>query len=138
MADRRFTCDEVPGEVFEAADVDQAARAVCDVLGTFPVGVGSQYQDGRIEGDYTEAPDVEATWFVDPPYDNRAGRRYRCQPGSFEALGAWCRERRGQVIATDTTEATWLPFRPLGIGAGFGQKNRASGSTEAVWSSDDP
>lgn len=90
-----------------------------------------------IEGDYTDAPDLEATWFVDPPYDNRAGRRYRFQPASFAALGEWCRSRRGQVIATDTTEATWLPFRPLGIGAGFGQKNRASGSTEAVWTSDD-
>jgi len=86
-----------------------------------------------IEGDYSQAPDVEATWFVDPPYDNRAGRRYRQQPASFADLGAWCRQRRGQVIATDTTAATWLPFQPLGVAAGFGQRNHASGSEEAVW-----
>ena len=28
-----------------------------------------------IEGDYTLAPDIEATWFVDPPYSGAVGRR---------------------------------------------------------------
>jgi hypothetical protein len=66
-----------------------------------------------IEGDYTDAPDVEATWFIDPPYDNKAGRYYPCQPDSFEALGAWCRGRRGSVIVCEQAGADWLPFAPL-------------------------
>lgn len=66
---------------------------------------------------YEEIPDeVEATWFVDPPYSNKAGRRY--PDGShkldFEHLGAWCRARRGQVIVCEAEGADWLPFKPFG------------------------
>lgn len=66
-----------------------------------------------IEGDYTAAPSVEATWFIDPPYQE-AGRLYVHGPKSidFASLGAWCRERRGQVIACENAGATWLPFVP--------------------------
>lgn len=81
-----------------------------------------------IEGDYSSAPDVRATWFVDPPYSvsrnarysGRAspdlrpvGDRYRCKASNidFEKLGAWCREREGQTIVCEGQGATWLPFR---------------------------
>jgi len=66
-----------------------------------------------IEGDYTEAPDIEATWFIDPPYNNDAGRRYGQQPDSFAALGEWCRTRKGSVIVCEQKGADWLPFQPL-------------------------
>jgi hypothetical protein len=53
-----------------------------------------------IEGAYTLAPDMPATWFVDPPYNNAAGRHYK--HGStgldYSALGSWCRTRQGQSI----------------------------------------
>jgi hypothetical protein len=63
-----------------------------------------------IEGDYREAPDIEATWMVDPPYQTKAGSYYPEQPDSHAALGEWCKARRGQVIACDQVGADWLPW----------------------------
>lgn len=86
-----------------------------------------------IEGDYTEAPDIEATWFVDPPYNNKAGSHYPCgcDKIDFDALGQWCRQRRGQVIACENEGATCLPFRPFAqLRRGL---NKPEGSREAIW-----
>ena len=67
-----------------------------------------------IEGDYRKAPDKRATWFVDPPYQaQRLRNMYGEQIHDYYGLGQWCRERRGQVIACDTTEADWLPFEAV-------------------------
>lgn len=75
-----------------------------------------------IEGDYTEAPNLRATWFIDPPYwvpEHQRGRRrgdgYAMSASEidFDALGAWCQTRRGQTIVCEQDGATWLPFRPL-------------------------
>jgi hypothetical protein len=65
------------------------------------------------EGSYETAPDVEATWFVDPPYGDK-GKFYRVGFNDFPALGRWCRERTGTVIACEGPGADWLPFEPLG------------------------
>lgn len=65
------------------------------------------------EGQYSAAPDVEATWFVDPPYGDK-GRYYRVQFNDFPALGSWCRTRSGLLIACEGPGADWLPFEPLG------------------------
>ena len=68
-----------------------------------------------IEGDYTDAPDIEATWFIDPPYQYRGGRKY--PQGSdaidYTRLAEWCQTRRGQVIVCEAEPADWLPFRHL-------------------------
>ncbi len=61
-------------------------------------------------GSYTDAPDVPATWFVDPPYQTKAGRHYRHSDVDHAALGRWCRQRLGQVIACDQEGADWLPW----------------------------
>jgi site-specific DNA-adenine methylase len=68
-----------------------------------------------IEGDYTAAPDVEATWFIDPPYQKVTSADYTQNRTAidFSDLGAWCRSRRGQVIVCEGTGADWLPFRPF-------------------------
>ncbi len=82
-----------------------------------------------IEGDYSMAPDIEATWFIDPPYQPHADKRTSRRTGSpqgmgyapgcdsssldFDALGAWCRSRQGQVLAVEQAGANWLPFVPL-------------------------
>jgi hypothetical protein len=64
--------------------------------------------------DYKELPDVEATWFVDPPYSNIAGGRYRTGSGlDYGELADWVRSRKGQVIVCENAGANWLPFRPL-------------------------
>lgn len=84
-----------------------------------------------IEGDYTESPDVEATWFVDPPYQV-AGRHYvhGCRGIDYAALAAWCRARRGQPIVCEQAGATWLPFRDIGA---FHAGPNSRSSREAVW-----
>ncbi len=95
-----------------------------------------------IESDYTAAPDIMATWFVDPPYQI-AGSRSRA-PGQhgrvryphggdaidYTALGAWTRGRRGQVIACENVGATWLPFAPL---ARVGSTAPGQFHDEAIW-----
>lgn len=62
---------------------------------------------------YTSAPNVEATWFVDPPYGDK-GKFYRVPFASYETLGAWCLRAKGQVIVCEGPGAAWLPFEPLG------------------------
>jgi hypothetical protein len=83
---------------------------------------------------YSELPDVEATWFVDPPYQ-RAGVAY--QYGSrkidFAVLGAWCQSRRGQVIACENEGATWLPFAPFGSWLGATRGGVRRPSREVAW-----
>jgi hypothetical protein len=80
-----------------------------------------------LEGDYTSAPDVDATWFVDPPY--QSSRHYRARPDDYEELGIWTRCRRGQVIACEQHGATWLPFRPFHVAKSI---NRGT-NPEVVW-----
>tara|TARA_R110002012_G_scaffold168079_1_gene331462 strand:- start:561 stop:1271 length:711 start_codon:yes stop_codon:yes gene_type:complete len=66
-----------------------------------------------IEGDYTDAPDIAATWFVDPPYQTQ-GKRYAqsAEAIDFDKLGEWCKNRTGQTIVTEAEPADWLPFEP--------------------------
>lgn len=72
-----------------------------------------------IEGDYTDAPDVAATWFIDPPYQSMGGRWDRTRGGrylygnkdfDYSALAQWSVSRRGQVIACEQGGADWLPW----------------------------
>lgn len=62
---------------------------------------------------YTEMINTKATWFIDPPYSNAAGRRYRTNRVNYEQLGGWCRSRHGQVIVCENLGADWLPFEPM-------------------------
>ncbi len=66
-------------------------------------------------GDYTEAPDVEATWFVDPPYRGDSGMGYRHSSAhiDYESLATWALARRGEVIFCEGDGADYLPFVPL-------------------------
>jgi len=84
-----------------------------------------------IEGDYTEAPDIEATWFVDPPYRGAAGAHYIHGSNAIDwkALGSWTKARRGQVIVCEASGADWLPFEDFGDAKGaMGRTSR-----EAIW-----
>lgn len=67
------------------------------------------------KGSYLDAPDLEATWFIDPPYQqaNRRGYRYGASGINFNQLAEWCKSRRGQVIVCEQEGADWLPFVPL-------------------------
>jgi hypothetical protein len=61
-----------------------------------------------IEGDYSSAPDVRATWFIDPPYVG--SRHYLARVQDFGDLGRFCLSRRGLVITCEQEGAEWLPF----------------------------
>ncbi len=86
-----------------------------------------------IEGDYSDAPDIEATWFVDPPYVE-AGKCYKfgSQLIDFNKLAGWCRSRSGQVMVCENEGADWLPFRPFREQFGV-TKRRAM---EVMWTND--
>jgi hypothetical protein len=66
-------------------------------------------------GDYNDAPDVAATWFVDPPYQGRVGDGYAFgSPGlDYASLATWIRSRTGQMIACESGVAVYLAFEPL-------------------------
>lgn len=86
-----------------------------------------------IEGDYTDAPDIEATWFVDPPYQVRGRACYGHWQVDFTAAADWCRSRRGQVIVCEGSGADWLPFRFLRNAPGMKGRHRSGVSAEFVW-----
>jgi len=87
-------------------------------------------------GFYWQAPDVEADWFVDPPYEGKPGLQYRTHGSrnfDYGALAAWCIERRGQTIVCEAQGASWLPFRPFHTAAGMQGTKRTGISREAIW-----
>lgn len=88
-----------------------------------------------IEKSYRECPiDLEATWFVDPPYQH-AGQYYRFGSGQidYHDLGAWVHSLKGQVMVCENDTATWLPFVSVGR-----TKTTRNGkrSAEAYWTND--
>ena len=79
---------------------------------------------------YDELENIEATWFIDPPYEF-GGHEYKCSNKNidFLKLGNWCKERNGQAIVCENTKASWLPFKPMAEMQGTMFK-----TTEAIWS----
>ena len=84
-------------------------------------------------GEYTDAPDVAATWFVDPPYEGFVGDGYIYgSPGlDYTRLATWIRARAGQTIVCESGVAGYLPFEPLRTGTDKPDDAHA----EFVWSS---
>lgn len=68
-----------------------------------------------IHGDYTEAPNETATWYVDPPYQGNGGQYYRYGNKKFDydSLREWIMTKNGQIIVCENTEANWMDFKPL-------------------------
>lgn len=87
-----------------------------------------------IEGSYETAPDAEATWFIDPPYQ-QAGKHYRFGSDAldFASLGSWCTARRGQVTVCENVGAGWLPFVPWRRIKASEAKHGGKTSDEAIW-----
>jgi len=61
---------------------------------------------------YENSPDIEATWFIDPPYQ-LAGKYYVNNKIDYKKLGEWCKNRKGQVIVCENEGADWLDFENL-------------------------
>ena len=87
-----------------------------------------------INGDYSDAPDIECTWFVDPPYII-AGKHYKhsLKEINYEYLAAWAVARKGQVIVCENNDALWLPFEPFIVTHGTAGSYRSGVSKEALW-----
>jgi len=64
--------------------------------------------------DYQISPDIEATWFIDPPYVV-GGKYYKFGSKliNYENLAKWCLKRKGQVIVCEAEGQSWLPFKPF-------------------------
>lgn len=74
-----------------------------------------------IEGEYYDAPDVIATWFIDPPYQF-GGHKYPMGSKRIDyfKLLSFIHDRKGQVIACENDKGIWLPGKEALI------KNRGS------------
>lgn len=92
-----------------------------------------------IEGDYRKAPNIKATWFIDPPYHVAGRAQLRgmgyaegCNSASLDypKLGEWCQTRKGQTIVCEQDGATWLPFQHLRLA----RNSIGQNATEVLWS----
>ncbi len=78
----------------------------------------------------------EATWFIDPPYQNQGRHYHHGADGiDFDELGSWARSRPGQVIVCEQEGANWLPFQSLAMTKTTRADMR---SHEVIWTSDRP
>ena len=84
-------------------------------------------------GDYTDAPDIDATWFIDPPYQVK-GLHYKHSSKhiNYDHLADWCKTRTGQVMVCENYGASWLPFEPFSKLIGGSQRK----SFEVIWTND--
>ena len=65
-----------------------------------------------IHGDYHCVQNLEATWFIDPPYQKGASQ-YKHSGVDYPELARWSMERRGQVMVCENSSADWMPFTYL-------------------------
>ncbi|MCK5877116.1 MAG: hypothetical protein KAG43_05735 [Candidatus Marithrix sp.] len=68
-----------------------------------------------INSDYSKAPDIIATWFIDPPYKGESGMGYRYSSKllNYKRLSEWTLQRKGEIIFCEGQCADYLPFKPL-------------------------
>jgi hypothetical protein len=86
---------------------------------------------------YTALPNIEATWFIDPPYSGSHGMKYRQADIDYARLGEWCRSRKGQVIVCENVGANWLPFQPINHGrVGLRTRFHSVDAQEVMWTND--
>lgn len=89
-------------------------------------------------GDYSCAPDVAATWIIDPPYQ-RVQARYHGGTNasiSYRHLAQFALSRSGQVFVHEQHGADWLEFRDFATinSANHSLKAGASAkSREVLW-----
>lgn len=64
--------------------------------------------------DYKKLDNIEATWFIDPPYQKQGKwYRYSNKGIDYDDLANWCLSRKGQIIVCENLDADWLPFTEL-------------------------
>jgi hypothetical protein len=90
-----------------------------------------------VKGNYTFLENMEATWFIDPPYQHH-GSMYPFGSKGFDytKLAEWCRSRLGQVIVCEGEGANWLPFIPFKDGKRSTGAKAGKGPAEVIWVQD--
>jgi hypothetical protein len=83
-------------------------------------------------GDYTDAPNVKADWFIDPPYIV-AGKHYPFSDLNYLDLASFCQSRKGRVTVCENKGAKWLPFKPFVTARGMTGKKGIRTSIEVVY-----
>lgn len=87
---------------------------------------------------YQDIPNTRATWFIDPPYQCKAGRHYPFNAVDFGHLAEWSRSREGQVMVCENSDSeAWLPFQPFRECVGARRTGgEAKKTQEVVWYSE--
>lgn len=62
-----------------------------------------------IHGDYHCLGNINATWFIDPPYQT-GGSQYKHSEIDYQELAKWSKSRNGQVIVCENDKADWMDF----------------------------
>ena len=84
-------------------------------------------------GDYTDVPDIDAHYFVDPPYQ-RKGKFYKFHTVNYVELSAWCMNRKGYTVVCENEGADWLPFRHFKEGKSIDDRRGGKATTsEVIW-----
>lgn len=82
-------------------------------------------------GEYSSAENIEASWFIDPPYQFQ--NLYKYNKIDYIHLSKWCKERNGQVIVCENSNSEkWMDFQPLTQLSGQRTK-----TTEVMWYKDE-
>ena len=81
-----------------------------------------------IQGNYKDFENVEATWFIDPPYQIVTRRNYKHNNIDYIHLAEYCKTRNGQVIVCENDKANWLPFKKISVLNGMVKQ-----TIETVW-----
>ncbi|MDR0792323.1 MAG: hypothetical protein LBE82_03370 [Chitinophagaceae bacterium] len=68
-----------------------------------------------INDDYTAAPNIQATWFIDPPYKGEPGLGYKFSSKliDYGKLSEWALTRKGEIIFCEGEYGDYLPFKQL-------------------------
>lgn len=82
---------------------------------------------------YELASNRKATWFIDPPYNCKAGKLYHYHNINYSTLSHWCQNRKGQVIVCEIHGAKWLPFQPFRIIKATAGSRGKGYSREVFW-----
>lgn len=82
---------------------------------------------------YENISNQNATWYIDPPYNNEAGRRYRECNIDYSKLADWVKTRKGQVIVCENKGAKWLPFKHVTQRRGIRSRYQKSTAIEVMY-----
>jgi hypothetical protein len=83
-------------------------------------------------GSYDEISNQVATWFIDPPYQY-GGHVYKHSNKhiNYTLLSDWCKNRGGQIIVCENSNATWMNFTPM-----INQNILSGNYMESIWSNE--